>query len=155
MPTLVREQFLPLSPEVVWDFFATPANLNAVTPDSLEFKITSQVPTEMYEGLIITYKIKPMLNIPLDWVTEITHIHAPHFFVDEQRSGPYKIWHHEHHFRPTEGGVIMIDKLYYEIGMSFIGWIAGQLFVHKKVREIFDFRYKALEEKFGKRSSLK
>jgi len=151
MPILEREQFLPLNVDQVWSFFATPANLNAVTPDDLEFKITSKVPEEMYEGLIITYKIKPMLNIPLNWVTEITHIHKPFFFVDEQRSGPYKIWHHEHHFRAVEGGVIMTDRLYYEIGLSILGWIAGHLFVHKKVRQIFDYRYKALERAFLKK----
>lgn len=150
MRRLVREQFLPLTLDQAWDFFATPKNLNLVTPDDLVFEIVSEVPDKMYEGLIITYRIKPMLNIPLKWVTEITHIRDKAFFVDEQRLGPYNIWHHEHHFKAVEGGVLMTDILHYDIGKWIFGWIAGILFVHKKVQEIFDFRYKALEKYFAK-----
>ena len=103
----------------------------------------------MYEGLIITYRIKPMLNIPLNWCTEITHIKEHQFFVDEQRKGPYNIWHHEHHFKAVEGGVLMTDLLHYDIGKSIFGWIAGKLFVHKQVKEIFEFRKKTLATYFN------
>lgn len=150
MRKLKQEQFLPLSLEEAWTFFATPANLNEVTPDDLVFEITSELPKKMYEGLIITYRIKPMLNIPINWCTEITHIKDHQFFVDEQRKGPYNIWHHEHHFKETSGGVMMTDILHYDIGMSFLGWIAGHLFVHKKVTQIFEYRYKTLESYFNK-----
>jgi len=150
MKQLKQEQFLPLTLNEVWEFFATPVNLNKVTPKELDFQITSPVPEKMYEGLFITYKIKPMLNIPLNWVTEITHINEPYYFVDEQRQGPYKIWHHEHHFREVEGGVIMTDILSYEIGKSIFGWIAGLLFVHNTVKKIFSYRYQALEKYFKK-----
>ena len=153
MHILKQEQLLPISLEQAWDFFATPKNLNEVTPADLTFQITSVLPERMYEGLMITYKIKPMLNIPLDWCTEITHIKEMEYFVDEQRSGPYKIWHHEHHFKAVKGGVLMTDLLYYEIGLSIFGWLAGELFVHKKVREIFNYRYKTLENYF-KRTEL-
>lgn len=150
MRQLIQEQFIPLSLKEVWKFFATPKNLNSVTPDSLNFEIISELPEKMYEGLIIIYKIKPMLNISVNWVTEITHINEPFYFVDEQRKGPYKIWHHEHHFKEVEGGVIMTDILYYDIGKSIFGWIAGKLFVNKKVKEIFEYRYKSLENYFKK-----
>ncbi len=151
MNRLKQEQFLPITLDKAWDFFATPKNLNEVTPEDMVFEITSELPDKMYEGLIITYKIKPMLNIPLNWCTEITHIKDHFFFVDEQRKGPYNIWHHEHHFKAVEGGVLMTDILHYDIGMSIFGWIAGQLFVHKKVKQIFKFRYKTLESYFNKR----
>ena len=151
MYVLKQEQILPISLQQAWDFFATPKNLNEVTPADLTFKITSALPEKMYEGLMITYKIKPTLNIPLNWCTEITHIKEMEYFVDEQRSGPYKIWHHEHHFKAVDDGVLMTDLLYYDIGLSVFGWLAGKLFVHKKVEEIFDYRYKTLETYFRQR----
>lgn len=150
MRCLIQEQFLPISLEKAWDFFATPKNLNEVTPKELDFVITSEVPDKMYEGLIITYKIKPMLSIPVSWMTEITHIKELEYFVDEQRKGPYNIWHHEHHFKAVEGGVMMTDILYYDVGKWVFGWLAGHLFVHAKVREIFEFRKKALDDYFSK-----
>lgn len=150
MRCLVQEQFLPISLEQAWDFFATPKNLNEVTPKELDFVITSEVPDKMYEGLIITYKIKPMLSIPVSWMTEITHIKELEYFVDEQRKGPYNIWHHEHHFKAVDGGVMMTDILYYDVGKWVFGWLAGHLFVHGKVREIFEFRKKALDDYFSK-----
>jgi len=149
MHRLNQEQFLPISLEEAWNFFATPKNLNEVTPQDMVFEITSDLPDRMYEGLIITYRIKPMMNIALNWVTEITHIKDKEFFVDDQRKGPYHIWHHEHHFKAVEGGVLMTDLLHYDIGKSIFGWIAGKLFVHKKVRQIFEYRYKALEKMFA------
>lgn len=149
MRIIKQNQFLPISLEEAWNFFATPKNLNEVTPNDLTFEITSELPEKMYEGLIITYRIRPMLNIPLNWCTEITHIRENEFFVDEQRKGPYNIWHHEHHFKSVEGGVMMTDIVHYDIGKSILGWIAGKLFVDKKVREIFEYRYKTLETYFN------
>ena len=150
MTQLKQEQFLPISLDEAWIFFATPKNLNEVTPDDMVFEITSELPDTMYEGLLINYKLRPMLNIPINWCTEITHIKEKEFFVDEQRKGPYYIWHHEHHFKAVEGGVIMTDILHYDIGKSFLGWMAGKLFVNKKVEEIFNYRYKMLETFFNK-----
>lgn len=150
MKKLKHEQLLPITIKEAWDFFATPANLDQVTPPGLTFEITSDVPPKMYEGLIITYRIKPMFNIPVNWCTEITHIREYEFFVDEQRLGPYNIWHHEHHFKPVEGGVMMTDILHYHIGKSVLGWLAGKLFVHRKVNEIFTYRHEVLEKRFKK-----
>jgi ligand-binding SRPBCC domain-containing protein len=151
MNYLKQEQFLPIEIEEAWNFFSSPRNLNSVTPKGLSFEITSELADEMYEGLIINYKIKPMLNIPIKWCTEITHINKHQYFVDEQRKGPYKIWHHEHHFKQVDGGVLMIDIVYYHIGKSIFGWLAGKLFVHKKVKQIFDYRYYTLNEYFKKK----
>lgn len=148
MKKLKREQFLPISVEKAWHFFATPHNLNELTPPDMVFEMTSELPEKMYEGLIITYRLKPVFNIPLHWCTEITHIKELHFFVDEQRKGPYNIWHHEHHFKAVEGGVLMTDILHYDIGKWIFGWLAGKIFVDKKVEQIFDYRYKKLEQIF-------
>jgi ligand-binding SRPBCC domain-containing protein len=145
---IYREQILPISLQEAWDFFATPKNLNEVTPKELDFKILTELPERMYEGLIIQYKIKPMLQVSVNWCTEITHIKEGKYFVDEQRQGPYKMWHHEHHFEEHAQGVLMKDILHYDIGLGPIGSIAGILFVHKKVREIFEYRYLALEKYF-------
>ena len=149
MKRLEQDQFLPITLNEAWDFFATPKNLNEVTPDDLVFEITSKVPDKMYEGLMITYKIKPLLNISINWCTEITHIKDMHFFVDEQRKGPYNIWHHEHHFKAVEGGTLMTDILHYDIGKWIFGWVAGKLFIDKQVEKIFSYRYKALEKYFN------
>jgi ligand-binding SRPBCC domain-containing protein len=144
MKKLVQEQFLPISIEKAWDFFATPKNLNEVTPKDMVFKILGDIPEKMYQGMFIRYKITPMLNIQLDWCTEITHIQEGQFFVDEQRKGPYNIWHHEHHFKSVEGGVLMTDILHYDVGMGIFGWIAGKLFVDNKVKQIFEYRKEIL-----------
>ena len=149
MKILKREQLLPITLEKAWHFFSRPENLNAITPDDMVFKITSEIPEIMYEGLFISYEIAPVLNIPIQWITEITHIKEHEYFIDEQRKGPYNIWHHEHHFKSVEGGVLMTDILYYDIGKSFLGPIAGALFVDKKVTDIFDYRYKKLETYFN------
>ncbi|HRY33564.1 MAG TPA: SRPBCC family protein [Bacteroidales bacterium] len=149
MPYLKQQQYLPVSPEHAWKFFSNPSNLNAVTPPGLDFRITSEVPDSMYEGLMITYSLKPMLKVSLTWWTEITHIVEGKYFIDEQRKGPYRIWHHEHHFEPKGQGVLMTDILYYDIGKSFFGWLAGRIFVHRRVRQIFAYRRQALEKYFS------
>jgi ligand-binding SRPBCC domain-containing protein len=146
--TLTSTQLLHITLEHAWNFFSSPGNLNEITPSDMTFHITSEIPDTMYEGLIITYKVKPMFNIPLNWVTEITHIRAHSYFVDEQRQGPYRLWHHEHHFRAVEGGVLMTDILHYDVGMGILGRLASWLFVDKRIREIFVFREKKLRELF-------
>ncbi len=149
MTILKQEQFLPITLDEAWQFFASPRNLNEITPDDMVFEIVSELPDSMYAGLLINYRLKPMFNIPLDWCTEITHIKEKEYFVDEQRKGPYRIWHHEHHFRAVDGGVFMTDLLHYDIGKSVLGWIAGKLFLHKKVKAIFDYRRNKLQTIFN------
>lgn len=151
MKHLQFEQFLPISLEEAWDFFSSPKNLNRITPGDVKFKILNEVPEKMYPGTMIIYDISPFLNIHFNWVTEITVVKDHEYFVDEQRKGPYHIWHHEHHFVKTGGGVLMTDKLYYSIGKSVFGWLAGKLFIHKKVSAIFEYRRNQLETLFGKK----
>ena len=148
MKYLEFEQLLPIGLDEAWTFFSSPSNLNLITPDDLDFKIVDILPERIYQGLLIRYKIKPMLNIPLDWVTEITEVMEKQYFIDEQRKGPYRVWHHEHHFKEVNGGVLMTDKLSYDIGMGFIGTLAGILWVDTQVQNIFTYRKKKLTTLF-------
>ena len=150
--TVNFEQKLPISIEEAWAFFSSPLNLAKITPKSMAFVITSDYSdqTKMYEGMIITYKVSPLLGIKLDWMTEITHVKEGAYFIDEQRFGPFKFWHHEHHFKAIEGGVLMTDKLIYGIPFGIFGQIANAITVSKQTKEIFSFREKAVEELFGK-----
>ena len=141
-------QFVPASLDVVWDFFSSPSNLSKITPPEMGFLITSPPQPEMYPGMFITYKVSPALGIKLDWVTEITQVNEKKFFIDEQRLGPYSIWHHEHHFKEVEGGVEMHDILSYHVSFGFLGSVADLLFVKNKVEEIFKYREKKIEELF-------
>jgi ligand-binding SRPBCC domain-containing protein len=143
-------QDLPIGLEQAWDFFSSPANLNEITPPEMHFEILGQLPARMYEGMFIRYKIRPMLSIPLEWVTEITKVEDRAFFVDEQRKGPYNIWHHEHHFKAIPGGVRMTDKLYYDVGFGPLGTLLGKLWVDAQVDKIFAYRKVVLEQRFGK-----
>jgi len=141
-------QFVPATLDVVWDFFSSPANLSKITPPEMGFIITSPLLPEMYPGMFIMYKVSPVAGIKLNWVTEITHVRHKRFFVDEQRRGPYSIWHHEHHFREVEGGVEMCDILHYHVPFGFLGALADLLFVRNKVKSIFSYREKRILELF-------
>jgi ligand-binding SRPBCC domain-containing protein len=148
---LTRKQDLPISLAEAWDFFSSPANLKTITPPYMGFDITSGFRGEkMYPGQIITYIVRPVLGLPLNWVTEITHVKEPHFFVDEQRFGPYTFWHHKHFFEPIESGVRMEDIVHYKVPLGPLGDLANWVYVKSKLDEIFDFRFKKLEEIFGK-----
>lgn len=147
-------QKIPISLEEAWAFFSNPANLQAITPSNMGFKVISKHHGEkMYAGQIIEYTVKPVLGIPIYWMTEITQVKDMKYFIDEQRFGPYKLWHHQHHFKAIEGGVEMTDIVHYKNPMWFLGKIANQLFVKNKLSEIFDFRYKKTEDLFGKWSN--
>jgi ligand-binding SRPBCC domain-containing protein len=148
--TLERVQRLPVSIEEAWAFFSAPKNLADITPVYMGFWIISgNEDVEIYPGMIITYRITPLLGIPVKWVTEITHADKPHLFVDEQRSGPYSLWHHEHHFMEIEGGVEMTDRLYYQMPYGLLGKCIHSILVGRRIQYIFDYRYSILEEKFG------
>lgn len=148
--TLRSVQQIPVSLEKAWDFFSNPANLQAITPGSLGFKIISrQQGDKMYAGQIIEYKVRPALNIPLYWMTEITHVKDLEYFIDEQRFGPYSLWHHQHHFREVQNGVEMTDIIHYKLPFWLLGDLANTLFVKKQLKEIFDFREKKVKEMFG------
>lgn len=146
-----QEQKIPATLEQVWDFMSSPANLKEITPDYMGFDITSKdLPEKMYPGMIISYKVSPLLGIKTTWVTEITHVKDHHFFVDEQRVGPYTIWHHQHILEPIDNGVLMKDIISYVPPFGFLGAIANSIVIKKKLNEIFDYRHKAVIERFGK-----
>lgn len=132
-----------------WEYFCNPVNLNEITPDNMVFKIISDLPDKIYPGLIIRYRLTPILGISVNWCTEITHVQAPNYFVDEQRFGPYKFWHHQHHFTEVDGKVLMEDIVHYDVGKWIFGQWAGKLFVENKLKQIFDFRRQKLKLLFG------
>ena len=143
-------QKIPVSLEKGWDFFSNPANLQEITPGDLGFRIISKYQgNKMYAGQIIEYKVNPFLDVPLYWMTEITHVEDKKYFVDEQRYGPYSMWHHQHHFRVIDGGVEMTDIIHYKLPLWFLGDIANSLFVKKQLQQIFEYRFKKVEALFG------
>lgn len=150
MYTIERIQRIPISLEEAWNFFQNPGNLSKITPSEMGFDILSEVPEKMYPGLFINYKVSPLFGIKMNWTTEITYVDAPNYFVDEQRVGPYSIWHHEHHFKEIEGGVEMLDRVNYKVPLGILGKLAHPLIVKPKLEEIFDFRIQRVEEIFGK-----
>ena len=150
MYKIEREQFLPISLSEAWDFFSSPNNLAKITPAELGFVVHGNVPERMYPGLFIQYTVSPLLGIPMRWVTEITHVREGEYFVDEQRVGPYAIWHHEHFFTEVEGGVLMRDVVHYKVPLGILGRLAHPLIVRPKLEQIFSYRWEANERIFGK-----
>ena len=150
MYKIEREQFLPIPLQEAWDFFSSPSNLAKITPTSLGFVVHGNVPERMYPGLFIQYTVSPLLGIPMRWVTEITHVREGEYFVDEQRVGPYSIWHHEHLFTAVEGGVLMRDVVHYKVPLGILGQLVHPLIVRPKLEQIFSFRWEANERMFGK-----
>lgn len=147
--SLYRKSILRMPLKEAWAFFSNPKNLPEITPPDLNFKLTCSAPEVMYPGLIISYRVSPFCGIPVTWVTEITHIIEGSYFVDEQRVGPYRMWHHEHHFRAHEDGVEMIDQVHYVLPFGILGEAVHRLLVRSRVEEIFNFREKALVERFS------
>lgn len=148
MYQLKRTQFIKTDIDQAWDFFSSPKNLQVITPPYLGFEIKSELPEKMYPGLFINYKVSPLLGIKLNWTTEITHVEEPHFFVDEQRVGPYRIWHHEHHFVQKDGGIEMTDIVSYQLPFGWLGRLFHPIIVAPKLKEIFAYRFKKVEELF-------
>jgi len=142
-------QNLPISVEKAWDFLSDPGNLKTITPDYMGFKILEGAEEKMYAGQIIKYTLTPVLGIPLGWVTEITHVRDNEYFVDEQRFGPYRLWHHKHFIKAISGGVEMIDIVDYKLPFGILGRIAHPLFVKRQLNQIFNYRYNKLIELFG------
>ncbi|MCW1914489.1 SRPBCC family protein [Luteolibacter sp. GHJ8] len=149
---LSREQFLPVSPEEAWDFFSSPRNLDSITPPDLGFRIVHCPAEKMHEGQIIEYRVKILPAVWVPWVTEIKGVDEGRSFIDEQRFGPYKFWHHLHAFEAVEGGVKVHDLVHYIMPLGPLGSIAHLLFARRKLQRIFDFRREEMERRFGRRS---
>lgn len=148
---LVRKQELPTSVDIIWEFISQPKNLKLITPPSMGFDIlTHDIPDRIYPGMIIAYHVKPILGIRMLWVTEITQVQENYRFVDEQRIGPYQIWHHQHIVEPISCGVLMTDIVSYQPPFGLLGQIANQLLIRRKLEVIFDYRQQVLKKKFEK-----
>jgi ligand-binding SRPBCC domain-containing protein len=144
-------QKIPISLQQAWDFFSNPANLQAITPENMGFKVISKHHGDtMYPGQIIEYKVRPVLHIPIYWMTEITQVKDQQYFIDEQRFGPYSLWHHQHHFKAIDGGVEMTDIVHYKNPLGILGRLANTLFIENKLKGIFYFRFQKVEGMFGK-----
>lgn len=151
--TLNTKQKLPITIDKAWEFLSNPKNLEIITPDSMGFKTISGDDRNMFPGQIIQYIVKPLFGIPMKWVTEITHVNAPTYFVDEQRFGPYALWHHKHFLKEIPGGVEMEDIIDYALPMGILGQAAHPFLVKPKLKEIFDYRRNKLIELFGEFNS--
>lgn len=133
-------QYLDTDIKSVWEFASSPKNLKKITPDYMLFNITSENREKMYPGMIISYQVAPILKLKLNWVTEITHMIENKFFVDEQRIGPYALWHHQHLFEVVDKQVKMTDIVTYKPPLGFIGRLANTLFIEKQIKSIFEYR---------------
>ncbi len=146
---LHKKQNLPITKEQAWAFLSDPKNLKTITPDHMGFDIISGADRPMFAGQIIQYEVTPILGIKTKWVTEITHVVHNEYFVDEQRFGPYALWHHKHFIKEIDEGVEMEDIIDYKLPMGFLGQLGHPLLVKPKLKEIFEYRSKKLEEIFG------
>lgn len=147
--TLHATQKVPISKEKAWEFLSDPKNLKVITPDYMGFHILSGADRPMFAGQIIQYIVTPVLGIKTKWVTEITHVDQGNYFVDEQRFGPYALWHHKHFIKEIDGGVLMEDIIDYKVPFGIIGRMVHPFLVQPKLNEIFDYRRKKLIELFG------
>ncbi len=151
MYTIRAKQSVPMSLAEAWDFFSSPINLSKITPAEMSFVIKGDLADlkKVYAGQIINYTVKPIAGIPLAWTTEITNVVDQHYFIDEQRFGPYSFWHHQHFFKAIPGGVEIEDIVHYKLPLGFLGDIANALFVKKQLQGIFAYRIQKLNELFG------
>lgn len=144
------KQKLPITIDQAWDFLSNPNNLSEITPKYMNFKILSGAERSIYPGQIIQYKVSPILGLNLKWVTEITHVLDKEYFVDEQRFGPYSLWHHKHFIKEIDGGIEMVDIVDYKLPFGILGQLAHPIFVKNKLKQIFEFRENKLNQLFGK-----
>jgi len=142
------KQTIPISIDKCWDFFSNPKNLKVITPSHMGFDILEEIDDKMYAGQIIQYEVKPIFGLKMHWVTEITHVDERKYFVDEQRIGPYKFWHHKHFFEETSKGVEMKDIVHYAIPYGIIGRLIHELYIRERLVHIFSYRKQIVETIF-------
>ncbi|MAN26747.1 MULTISPECIES: SRPBCC family protein [Mesonia] len=147
---LHKTQKLPITKEKAWEFLSDPSNLSIITPDYMGFDIIDGADRKMYQGQVIQYIVTPVAGIKTKWVTEITHVKENEFFVDEQRFGPYKLWHHKHFIKEISDGIEMEDIIHYKLPFGILGRMVHPFLVKNKLEEIFSYRKEKLEELFGK-----
>lgn len=142
-------QLVPIARDKAWSFFSDPRNLARITPPDMGFRIVGSVPPHIDAGLIVRYRVRPIARVSVTWVTEITHVRAGEYFVDEQRVGPYRLWHHQHHLVPMAGGTLVRDVVHYALPFGWLGDVVNRLVVARRVRGIFAYRRAVLERAFG------
>jgi len=148
--TFKTKQLIKSNIHSLWNFISSPSNLTVITPGSMQFEvINNENMEEIYPGQIIEYYVKPLAGIRVHWVTEITHVSEDKYFCDEQRMGPYRLWHHEHFLKNVDGGVEMTDIVHYKAPFGFLGDMVNTLIIKKKLKSIFDYRYAKFEEIFN------
>ena len=152
---LSASQALPIRAHEAWEFLSKPSNLSVITPPHMGFKILSGADRPMFPGQIIQYIVSPFPGVNTRWVTEITHVKDGEYFVDEQRFGPYALWHHKHFIKPIEGGTLMEDQIDYKLPFGFIGQMIHPVLVKKQLKKIFEFREEKLNELFGRIPTVK
>ena len=144
-----RKQLIKTDIDSLWSFISSPKNLEKITPKWMKFEITSNNEDNIiFPGMVITYKITPLFNIPLQWITEITYVKEKVSFIDRQNKGPYKEWIHEHTLEATPKGIIMYDTIKYIPPFGIIGKITNWIFIRRRVNKIFDYRRQVLNEIF-------
>lgn len=149
MYTIYAKEIVPISLETCWHFFSSAKNLKILTPAHLSFSqadVDEEKP--LYAGKIIIHRIKPLFNIPIEWITEITHLHEKSYFIDEQRFGPFKFWHHEHRFVECAQGVEIIDQVHYQLPLGIFGTLVHHMIVKRDLKTIFDYRAQKIREIF-------
>lgn len=150
MAVFQASQIIKTDIDTCWEFFSNPANLSRITPPEMKFIITFPKPVPvMYQGMIIKYKVSPLFNLPVEWITEISHVTKPHYFVDTQLKGPYKIWHHQHFFESTHEGIKVTDIVNYDLPFGLLGKLLAGRIVRKKVQSIFNYRKDVIEREFS------
>src|SRR5699024_578401 len=147
--TLHYQQRIPNSIKEAWSFFSDPKNLKVITPDYMGFDIVSGENKKIYAGQLIQYIVTPVAGIKTCWVTEITHCKEGEYFIDEQRFGPYTLWHHQHFFTEVDGGIEIEDLVHYKMPFGIIGQLVHPLLVKPKLEEIFIYRKNKLKSLFG------
>ena len=149
MYTVEAKQFVPLSTQEAWDFFSKPANLKLLTPPEMNMRMTNEEEIEMYPGMVISYKVAPLLGISLPWTSEITQVKKGEYFIDSMIEGPFKIWHHQHFFKSVEGGTEITDIVNYQVPLGPLGKLFHPLLVKNRVAGIFEYRNKRIKEIFS------
>jgi len=151
---LDASQVVPIARDEAWAFFSDPRNLARITPPGMGFRLVDAPPDQVYPGLILRYRVRPLAGVPVTWVTEITHVRDREYFVDEQRIGPYRLWHHQHHLVDVPGGVELRDVVHYALPFGPLGGLLNRFVVAPRVRAIFAYRRAVLAGLFGGRAPV-
>ncbi|PIB27911.1 SRPBCC family protein [Maribacter sp. 4G9] len=146
---LKSKQYLPIGTREAWEFLSDPKNLTVITPEHMGFDILDGADRKMFPGQIIQYNVKPFPGYTTKWVTEITQVQQGSYFVDEQRFGPYRLWHHKHFINEIEGGIEMEDIIDYKLPFGILGQMAHPLLVKRQLQQIFKYREQKLTALFG------